>query len=147
MTALADNTSRLQKNMHLAVRESLPVKTSAVVYQGSLVTFVESTGRAKAGAAAAGETFAGVALEKKTGNSGGTVSVAFIYGHWEQLTVTAGLTKAFYGCDVYLKDDDGVDNTGIGTAGVRVHVGELVSTITSLKGWIHIRKRGSKTIP
>jgi len=147
MAALTDNTVRLRKNMHLAVRETLPVKTSAVVYEGSLVSFVEATGRAKAAAAAAGETFAGVSLEKKTGNAGGTVSVAFIYGHWEQLAAASALTKAFYGCDVYAADDDSVSTTAVGTAGVRVHVGELVSTIASSKGWIHIRKRGSKTIP
>lgn len=148
MTALSANTARKRKSLQLAEHDSRAAKTSATVYQGSLVSVVESTGRAKAAAAAAGETFLGVSEHQATGNTSGTTSVRFLYGHAELLAAATALTKSFIGCNVAVSDDNTVTTVaGAGTAGVQVRVGELLDVPSANKAWVWIRHFSQKDAP
>lgn len=154
--ALSANTARRRRNVTQMRRGSITVKTSAVVYNGSLLVQVESTGRGKAAATsgATGETFVGIAeldpwVASVTGNTAGTVTVNYVFNHQEEITARTALTKAYVGCTVFLSDDDRVTTgTAAGTATLQNAVGEFVSqSSTSGKAWVWVRKFGSKSAP
>ncbi len=60
MAALSANTERRRKSLHNAEIDRYAVQTSEIVYEGSLVSILETGPRLKAAAAAASETFVGV---------------------------------------------------------------------------------------
>lgn len=148
MTVLSASGPRKHRSENLSEFGALAVKTGAIIYQGSLVNIVESTGRIKAGAAVAGETFVGVAEETKTGNTAGTVVCKFRFWHQEKIAKAAALTKAYTGCTVALADDNTVTTmSGAGTAGVQVRVGELMDLDADGSAWIAIRRYSGKVVP
>lgn len=147
MTALAANAARLAKYETMARKARFPVQTSATIYEGSLVSIIESSGRATPADNVAGEVFVGVSLEEKTGNTAGTVYVEVMYGHEVAIAAATALTKAYVGCNVAAMDDNLVSTlSAAGTAGVQVRVGELME-LDGTTAWVWIRHYSAKAAP
>lgn len=148
--ALSANEVRKRRNTGGLKKGSAAVATSAVVYQGSHLAFVEATGRVKAGDNAAGLTYVGVCASAgtKTGDAAGTVVVEYEFGFEQLEALATAVTKAYTGCNLSLTDDDTLSTlSGAGTAGVRCIVGELREFVAANSGWVAIREFGYKDAP
>lgn len=140
MATLTADTIRKRRNVQGIKYVRLPVATSETVYVGSLCTVLTTTGRVHAlGAAAANHRFVGMAEEQATGNTSGTVYVKVSYDHEVLVDANTTITTADIGRDALLHDDNRVNSTAVGTAGVRIPVGEIVE-IESGDAWIWLRK-------
>lgn len=131
--------------------ERIAIKTSATLYVGSLVGRVESTGRAKAAAAATSERLAGLCVKLEgdsgvgtgVGDTSGTEYAIVQYGHEALVTIkTAVRTNTSLGLNLFIADDDQVGGTAVGTAATRNPAGELTAFEASDKstGWIALRR-------
>jgi len=147
MAALSANSRRKTRDEHLMTKGNFAAGTGGAIYEGSLVVINESTGRAIAATAATARTFLGVSLENVTGNTGGTVKVNFAFGHQELMSAITGVTAAFTGTNALVATDNTVDNTSVGTALVRVVVGEIMEIPSANLAWVRIRHASSKAIP
>lgn len=159
MTAVSADTLGLgERALGIAIEEVYPIKTSATVYVGALANFT-TLGRVTDAAAAASVRFAGLVvaiindsgtiLTAGTGNAGGTIKAKIRYNHEVLLNVkTATRTYANIGKTVTVADNVTVGGTGVGTAGVRVAVGQLVQAGTATAigafttGWVKLRHFG-----
>lgn len=149
--ALSAATARKRRSLHLAEKGSGAVKTSTTVYQGSLVSVVEATGRiapAASGASGVGAAVVGVALETKTGDAAGTVTVEYMFGHQELFTARTALTTTYRMCNVAASDDDQVTTlSAAGTAAQRQIAGTAVDFDSSGNAWVWIAHFSSKSAP
>lgn len=155
--AITADKLRKRKNLSSMFTDIVAVKTAAVVYVGGLVSYQFATGRVAAAANAASATFAGEVLEfinetgaslsTITGNTAGTVKVRVGWGHQALVTLATSLrTTSKIGLLVYAKDNDIVtDDTGAGTAGVRVPVGNLITRVGSTEGYVALRRLSATT--
>lgn len=125
----------------------IAIQTSATLYVGSLVGRVESTGRAKAAAAATTERCVGLCVKLEgdsgvgtgVGDAAGTEYAIVQYGMEALITVkTAIRTNTSLGLNVFVADDDQVGGTAVGTSATRNVVGELTAFEASDKstGWV-----------
>lgn len=155
--AITADTLRKHKNLSQMATDVVAVKTAATVYLGGLVAFQASTGRVAAATNTASTMFAGevmdvinesgAALSAVTGNTGGTVKVVVGWGHQALVTIATSLrTNSKIGTLVYCKDNDTVtDDTGAGTAGVRIQVGNIASRVGSTQAYVTLRRLGATT--
>lgn len=155
--AITADKLRKRKNLSQMSTDLVAIKTAATVYVGGLVSFQAGTGRVAAAANSASTMFAGEVLAWEntsgsnlsaiTGNTGGTVKALVGWGHQALVTLATSLrTTSMIGKLVYAKDNDIVtDDTGAGTAGVRVQVGNLASRVGSTEGYVTLRRLGATT--
>lgn len=141
MTAVTADQLLIERATNEAIEDILPVTTSNTIYVGTLLNFVTSTGRVCSATAATSRLFAGVcvevlndsgsALTAGTGNTGGTVKARFRWNHEVLMNVrTATRTFSNLGKTVTVLDNVTVGGTGVGTAGVRVTVGQLAGFLS-----------------
>jgi len=136
-----------------ATRMRAPITTGQTVYIGSLLNEVTnvtgSPARVRAAAAATSRKIAGVcvafeaddALPTGVGNTGGTQYAVFEYGNeWLFNMKTALRTNAAIGLNGFVADDTTIGSTAVGTALVRVVVGEIVEKASSTQSWIAVRR-------
>lgn len=148
MTALSAEAQRKTRSLHLAERGNAAVKTGEIVYKGSLISVVESTGRVTCTAKTTGTAFVGVALETKTGNAAGSAKVDYLYGHVELITAKAALTTTYRMCNVALEDDNTVTTlSDAGTAAVRQIVGTAIDFDSSGDAWVWVGHFSQKDAP
>ena len=148
MAALSAETQRKTRSLHLAERGNAAVKTGEIVYKGSLISVVESTGRVTCTAKTTGTAFVGVALETATGNTAGTTKVDYLYGHVELITAKAALTTTYRMCNVALEDDNTVTTlSDAGTAAVRQIAGMAVDFDSAGDAWVWIGHFSQKDAP
>jgi len=155
--AITADKLRKRKNLSQMCTDLVAVKTAATVYIGALVAFQTATGRVAAAANTAGFMFAGEVIDWEnssgsvvsaiTGNTGGTVKVLVGWGHQALVTLATSLrTTSKIGKLVYCKDNDTVtDDTGAGTAGVQIQVGNIASRVGSTEGYVTLRRLGATT--
>ena len=121
----------------------LAIKTSAVVYNGSIINYVVSTKRVVVATAATARTCAGVHEGGTlTGVAGGTVRAKIAYNHEVLFTLGTGLTSAYLGANAAVKNDNEVTScSAAGTALVQVRVGQMMEIDPSAAGsvWVWIR--------
>lgn len=149
MAALTEATQREKRlvDTHSIVGNAA-VKTSEVVYQGSLISVVESSGRVTATAKTTGTAFVGVAASTVTGDTAGTKKVDYYFGHVELITAKAALTTTYRMCNVALEDDDTVTTlSDAGTAGVRQIVGTAIDFDSDGNAWVWLGHFSSKDAP
>ena len=116
----------------------LVVGTGATLWRGALVNYSTATGRVVAASAATARTYAGVAMETKTGNTGGTVRCRVRTAGQFLADAAAALTKAYLGSNVCISDSGQVTTaSGAGTAAVQVRVGRFVE-IQSGDAWVEL---------
>lgn len=135
--------------------DRLPIATNSTIYVGSLVARRNTTGRALAATAATGRRIAGVAFDFEgpnangVGNTAGTEYVRVKYLDEHLVTIrTAIRTNTALGLNVFVADDEVVAGVGVGTAALRVAVGELVRFEASNKstGWVAVRRFATTNI-
>lgn len=149
MAALTANSRRKTKASAGGVlSESLSVKTNQVIYEGSLVAIVLSTGRLTvADNVATVNNAVGVALEKVTGTTGGTVKCRFQWGHMELFDSATALTAKYLGSDVCCVDDNLVSTaSAAGTAALQCKVGQLMELPSANKAWVWVGHFAGSTI-
>lgn len=131
------------------------IATGQTVYIGSLVTRATTSERVRTAAAGTNRFVVGIAEEfvgpsaNGVGNTAGTEKVRVRYLDEHLMTIaTAIRTTTSLSKNVFVGDDDTVAGTGVGTAGVRVKVGELVRFEASNKstGWVAVRRFGATDI-
>jgi hypothetical protein len=154
--AITADKLRKRKNLSSMFTDIVAVKTAAAVYVGGLVSY-QGTGRVAAATNTASTTFAGEVLEfinetgaslsTITGNTAGTVKVVIGWGHQALVTLATSLrTTSKIGLLVYCKDNDTVtDDTGAGTAAVRIQVGNLITRVGSTEGYVALRRLSATT--
>lgn len=134
------------------------IGTGNTIFLGGLVVVRNTTGRALTATAATGRKILGVAQQKigadadGIGDTAGTESVD-VGRHWEyEFTVETSIrTNTSLGLVVFATDDDEVEGTAVGTAGLRLPVGVLVDwfdqTGTSkATAWIRVGDFGRTNI-
>lgn len=147
MAALTAVEKRDLRNTQAISRGRYAVKTSAVIYQGSLVSRVKSTGRAVASTAAVSRPFLGIAAETKTGNTGGTVYVEVYWNCEALIDKTAALTTAYGSADAFISDDQTVTTgSGSGTAAIQTssRVGAVIEIASSTTVWVDLRRNSAR---
>lgn len=150
--ALSADTSRNRRALHKAVRGSAAIKTSTTIYNGSLVSIVESTGRLTTSTTATGAAFVGVAdfrgtEDALTGNTAGTVSAEYIFGHEELFTAATALTTTYRMCNVVAQDDDTVTTGSSVSSAKRQWVGMAVDFNSDGDAWVWVGHFGKKDAP
>lgn len=146
MAALTAAEARTLRNVEGLKRGRLAVKTGSVIYQGSLVSMIKSTGRAIASTAATGRAFVGIAKATVTGNTGGSVYVDLYWGCEAKIDKAAALTKAYTFADAFVSDDQTV-TTGTGAGSAAIQTASRVGTMTEIDGssaWVWIRGFSNK---
>lgn len=145
--ALSAATARKRRSLHLLEKGYAAVATGSTVYQGSLVSLVESSGRLKATSATAGEAFVGVCAETATGNTAGTVYANYEYGHVELITAKTALTTTYLMCNACGADDDNVTTLSAISAAKRAVIGQIVEFDSSGNAWVWIGHYSTKSAP
>lgn len=152
MTALAAGDGKIRNRRGIAKQGTpLAIVTTAVVYQGSLLTQVEASGRLRAAQGSAiGTTFVGVCTiaATKTGTTAGLVLASFDYDHEELFATRTAVTKNYIGCNLAIDDDDTLTTmSAAGSAGLRIIVGEMVEWVTANTAWVAVRRFAYKDAP
>lgn len=122
MTALAANTSVLERDSHLGMPHELGAAASADIFVGSLVVVEGTNGFIQPGTTALSLVAAGVSLERIDNSSGadGDLDVKFRSGIFKfQNDGGTPVVQADVGTDCFILDDNTVtgDNTGRSRAG------------------------------
>lgn len=139
MAALSADVSRKTRNDANTKFASYPVATNATVYKGGLCSINTSTGRLVAASATTGRKFAGLCVETKTGNTGGTVYARVEWNMEVLINAVSNLTTAYTGANAAVSTDNDVDTmSDVGTAAVRVRVGEVIQ-FESGDAWVSLR--------
>lgn len=133
VTAARNTDLRNTSGMRL---ESYAVKTGTTVYQGTLVQL--QAGRLASAASGTNRVCAGLALETKTGNTGGTVKCIVGWGMEAALTPLTALTVGFQGKNAFISTNHEVTTTGVGTALVRMRAGRITERVSATKVWVAI---------
>lgn len=136
------------------VTRVIPIGTGAQLYIGSGVSQSTATGRLVAGQGAARRS-RGVVVGFRGPNSDGLgvtdgseeAEVAYLAETLLPVR-TAIRTNAALGVNVFWSDDDAVGGTGVGTAGIRVPVGEFIAFEDDDKttGWVALGRFASTNI-
>lgn len=146
--ALTESTVRITRGDNLQQRGNAAVKTGVTVYQGSLISVVESSSRVTTTAGGTGTAFVGRAAETVTGNTAGSKKVDYYFGHIELITAKAALTTTYRMCNVALEDDDTVTTlSDAGTAGVRQIAGTAVDFDSDGNAYVWLAHFSSKDAP
>lgn len=145
MAAATATRNTLTRNISGQKIVSYPVKTSTTVYQGTLVQL--AAGRLASAAAGTNRAFAGLAMETKTGNTGGTVYARVAYGMEAKLVGLTALTKGFMKCLVGVSTNQEVTTyTGAGTALARMSGGTFSEWVSANVVWVDVGTDVRKTI-
>jgi hypothetical protein len=157
MTAVTADRLSTVRGLDQVIEDEVAIATASTVYVGALANF-NTGGRVVSATAAASRRFAGEVvailndsgspISAATGNTAGTIKARIRYGHQMLLNViTAARTFTNLGKTVYVADNQSVNGTGVGTAGVRVAVGALMSFDDSTKAtaWVALRRVGDTT--
>jgi hypothetical protein len=149
----ADQLSSIRATNEI-VEETVAITTSNTVYLGTLAVFA-TTGRVSNATAAASRRFAGEVVEivndsgalisAGTGNTAGTVKARIRYGHQMLLGVkTSSRTFTNLGKNALVHTNVDIGGTSVGTAGVRVVVGQIAQFEASNKStaWVWLRQVG-----
>lgn len=139
------------------VEETVAIATSNTIYLGTLCVFT-TAGRVANGTAAASRRFAGEVVEivndsgalisTATGNTAGTIKARIRYGHQILLGVkTSSRTFTNLGKTCLLYTNVDVSGTSVGTAGVRIPVGQVAQFGDANKttAWVWLRQVGDAT--
>ncbi len=130
--------------------ETFPIATGQTIYVGTLVTAVNTTGRATGGAVALNRRFLGLAIAlpdgSGVGNTAGSNRVRVQYGNVALVSIrTAARTFSNIGRNVFISTNNEVSTgAAAGTAGLRVKVGPLMRFESTDKstGWVWLRAFG-----
>ena len=149
----ADQLSSIRATNEI-VEETVAITTSNTVYLGTLAVFL-NTGRISNATAAASRRFAGEVVEivndsgalisTGTGNTAGTIKAKIRYGHQMLLGVkTSSRTFTNLGKNALVHTNVDVGGTSVGTAGVRIVVGQIAQFNDSTKAtaWVWLRQSG-----
>jgi hypothetical protein len=149
----ADQISSIRATNEI-VEETVAIATSNTVYMGTLAVFA-TTGRVANATAAASRRFAGEVVEiindsgalisAGTGNTAGTVKAKIRYGHQLLLGVkTSSRTYTNLGKNALVYTNVDIGGTSVGTAGVRIVVGQIAQFDASNKStaWVWLRQTG-----
>jgi hypothetical protein len=149
----ADQISSIRGTSDI-VEETVAITTSNTVYMGTLCVFA-TTGRVSNATAAASRRFAGEVVEivndsgalvtAGTGNTAGTIKAKIRYGHQMLLGVkTSSRTFTNLGKNALVHTNVDVGGTSVGTAGVRIVVGQIAQFGDSTKAtaWVWLRQSG-----
>jgi hypothetical protein len=149
----ADQLSSIRATNEI-VEETVAITTSNTVYLGTLAVFA-TTGRVANATAAASRRFAGEVVEiindsgalisAGTGNTAGTIKAKIRYGHQMLLGVkTSSRTFSNLGKNALVHTNVDIGGTSVGTAGVRVVVGQIAQFEASNKStaWVWLRQVG-----
>jgi len=149
----ADQISSIRATNEI-VEETVAITTSNTVYLGTLAVFA-TTGRVANATAAASRRFAGEVVEiindsgalisAGTGNTAGTVKAKIRYGHQLLLGVkTSSRTYTNLGKNALVFTNVDIGGTSVGTAGVRIVVGQIAQFDASNKStaWVWLRQTG-----
>ncbi len=123
------------------------VATGSVIFQGALLSKVETSGLITLASSATGETFIGVALDAGTGVAAGTVKIAYRYNHEEKFTPKTALTKSYIGCAVVAFDDEKPTTASAISAAKRAFVGVATDFESDGSVWVWIRQDSQKLTP
>ena len=139
------------------IEETVAIATAGTVYLGTLAVFT-TAGRIANGTAVASRRFAGEVVEivndsgsliaAATGNTAGTVKARIRYGHQILVGVkTSSRTFTNLGKTGLLYTNNDVSGTSVGTAGVRIPVGQIVQFADANKttAWVWLRQVGDAT--
>ena len=152
MAVITAAVTRRTRNVAAKSTQTIVIGTAASIVVGQLVSTKVSTGRAIDSAATAATRFSGIVESLSTntatctGNTAGDYSCTVAYGHEARIAVSTLCTKGFVGATVVVKDNNSVTSAAsAGTAGVQIHVGELVQMADSGFGWVRLRQYAIKT--
>lgn len=129
--------------------EEVSIATGSQLYINGLVTRKNTTARAVDATAATGHRILGLArsFSGPTGDglgvTDGTEKVLVEYLSEAELSIaTAIRTNTSLGLNVFVSDNETVGGTGVGTAGTRIAVGELISFTSTDKstGYVALRR-------
>lgn len=149
----ADQISSIRASNEI-VEETVAITTSNTVYLGTLCVFA-TTGRVANATVVASRRFAGEVVEiindsgsqlsAGTGNTAGTVKAKIRYGHQMLLGVkTSSRTFTNLGKTALVFTNADVGGTSVGTAGLRIAVGQIAQFGDSTKAnaWVWLRQNG-----
>jgi len=149
----ADQLSSIRATNEI-VEETVAIATSNTVYLGTLSVFT-TAGRVANATAAASRRFAGEVVEivndsgalisAGTGNTAGTIKAKIRYGHQMLLGVkTSSRTFSNLGKNALVHTNVDIGGTSVGTAGVRIIVGQIAQFDASNKStaWVWLRQVG-----
>lgn len=140
MAALTAATIRKTRNTDAYSYADYTVGTGATLYEGALVAYNTTTGRAVAASVTTGRKFLGLALETKTGVTAATVTCKVAWDLEALVNVHSSLTAAYVGSNAAVYTDNDVTTwTDAGTAGVRIRIGETVQ-LESGDAWVRLRQ-------
>jgi len=140
MTALSAPAIRKTRNTDAYSYADYPVGTGATLYEGALVAYNTTTGRAVAASVVAGRKFLGLAQETKTGVTAATVTCKVAWDLEALVNVHSSLTAAYVGSNACIYTDNDVSTmSDTGTTLSRIRVGE-VTQIESGDAWIRLRQ-------
>lgn len=149
----ADQISSIRASNEI-IEETIAITTSNTVYLGTLCVFATS-GRVANATVVASRRFAGEVVEivndsgsqlsVGTGNTAGTVKAKIRYGHQMLLGVkTSSRTFTNLGKTALVYTNTDVGGTSVGTAGLRIGVGQIAQFGDSTKAtaWVWLRQNG-----
>lgn len=136
MTALAVGTPRRRRNDGNIKYATYLMTASKVIYEGSLVCIIATTGLAEAAADTSGFRCVGVSTQNVTSASSGSYYVTVAYGH-EELFATASTLVGAVDVSVCVSDDNTVEV--IGTTTNDVKVGPVTQAMSTTSAWIFVR--------
>ena len=154
MAAVTADQIRQERALNLKVFETAAVVTGQTVYLGTLLCQAPGSARVRNGAATANYVCVGIAeelvndsgsfLSAITGNTAGTVRVKYSWGQEALFTlITAARTYTNINKTALLKTNNELEGTAVGTAAVRIAVGQIVEFETAGTVWVGIRRMGT----
>lgn len=145
MAAASAARNTATRNVSAMKIAQFPVKTSTTVYFGTLVQ--TAAGRLASAAAGTSRAIAGLCMETKTGNTGGTVYAKVAWGMEAKLVGLTALTKGFMGCMAGVSTNQEVTTyTGAGTAAARFSAGTFREWVSANVVWVEVGVDSRKTI-
>lgn len=153
MAAVTADRLAITRASNNIVEETHSIGTAATLYVGALANFT-TAGRLVSATAAASRRFAGLITEivnesnslltAATGNTAGTVKAKINYGMEVLLGLkTSSRTYTNLGKSALVHTNADVGGTSVGTAGVRVVVGQIVElTASKSEAWVALRVVG-----
>jgi proteasome assembly chaperone (PAC2) family protein len=149
----ADQISSIRASNEIT-EETVAITTSNTVYLGTLCVFA-TTGRIANATVVASRRFAGEVVEivndsgsqlsAGTGNTAGTVKAKIRYGHQMLLGVkTSSRTFTNLGKTALVYTNVDIGGTSVGTAGLRISIGQIAQFGDSTKAtaWVWLRQNG-----
>ena len=136
MAAASAARNTLTRNVQNMSFTEYPVKTGTTVLFGTLVQL--QSGRLAGAASGTNRHCAGLCMETKTGNTGGTVYAKVAWGMEAKLVGLTAMTKGFMLTNSFVSTNQEVTTTGVGTALVRMRAGRFTEWVSANVVWVEV---------